>query len=72
MIHALGMLLNFWKVFYGFCNVLQHHAVLHGKPFGILLFFNKGVQMTTRKKLCQIKGISEAKMEKIKVCVIFS
>ncbi|CAB3994359.1 meiotic recombination DMC1 LIM15 homolog, partial [Paramuricea clavata] len=26
----------------------------------------KGVQMTTRRKLCQIKGISEAKMEKIK------
>ena len=26
----------------------------------------KGVQMTTRKKLCNIKGISEAKMEKIK------
>ena len=25
--------------------------------------------MTTRRKLCQIKGISEAKMEKIKVCV---
>jgi len=27
----------------------------------------KGVQMTTRRKMCQIKGISEAKMEKIKV-----
>ncbi|XP_050393665.1 meiotic recombination protein DMC1/LIM15 homolog [Patella vulgata] len=26
----------------------------------------KGIQMTTRKKLCNIKGISEAKMEKIK------
>lgn len=26
----------------------------------------RGVQMTTRKKLCTIKGISEAKMEKIK------
>ncbi|XP_067939107.1 meiotic recombination protein DMC1/LIM15 homolog [Watersipora subatra] len=26
----------------------------------------KGVQMTTRKRLCTIKGISEAKMEKIK------
>ena len=26
----------------------------------------QGVQMTTRKKLCTIKGISEAKMEKIK------
>lgn len=26
----------------------------------------KGIQMTTRKKLCAIKGISEAKMEKIK------
>lgn len=30
------------------------------------MFHIKGVQMTTRKKLCQIKGISEAKMEKIK------
>lgn len=30
------------------------------------LIFFKGVQMTTRKKLCTIKGISEAKMEKIK------
>lgn len=30
------------------------------------LFYIKGVQMTTRKKLCTIKGISEAKMEKIK------
>ena len=27
----------------------------------------QGVQMTTRRKMCQIKGISEAKMEKIKV-----
>ncbi|XP_005094500.1 meiotic recombination protein DMC1/LIM15 homolog [Aplysia californica] len=26
----------------------------------------QGIQMTTRKKLCNIKGISEAKMEKIK------
>ncbi|CAH1794134.1 unnamed protein product [Owenia fusiformis] len=26
----------------------------------------KGIQMTTKKKLCAIKGISEAKMEKIK------
>ena len=32
-------------------------------------FFHKGIQMTTRRKLCQIKGISEAKMEKIKVCI---
>ena len=24
--------------------------------------------MTTRRKMCQIRGISEAKMEKIKVC----
>ena len=31
----------------------------------------QGVQMTTRKKLCQIKGISEAKMEKIKVIDFF-
>ena len=33
----------------------------------ILAFFFQGVQMTTRRKMCQIKGISEAKMEKIKV-----
>ena len=26
----------------------------------------QGIQMTTKKKLCNIKGISEAKMEKIK------
>ena len=31
-----------------------------------ILFVLKGVQMTTRKRLCNIKGISEAKMEKIK------
>lgn len=28
--------------------------------------------MTTRRKMCQIKGISEAKMEKIKVKVVVS
>lgn len=26
----------------------------------------KGIQMTTRKALCNIKGLSEAKVEKIK------
>lgn len=26
----------------------------------------KGIQMTTRKTLCNIKGLSEAKVEKIK------
>ena len=31
-----------------------------------IVFVLKGVQMTTRKRLCNIKGISEAKMEKIK------
>lgn len=30
------------------------------------VIYEQGVQMTTRKKLCTIKGISEAKMEKIK------
>ena len=28
--------------------------------------------MTTRKRLCAIKGISEAKVDKIKVLVLFS
>ena len=27
----------------------------------------QGIQMTTKKKLCNIKGLSEAKVEKIKV-----
>ena len=27
----------------------------------------KGVQMTTKKRLCTIKGLSEAKVDKIKV-----
>lgn len=27
----------------------------------------QGIQMTTRKRLCSIKGISEAKVDKIKV-----
>jgi len=36
------------------------------------IFSNKhsklqGIQMTTRRKLCAIKGISEAKVDKIKV-----
>ena len=31
----------------------------------------KGVQMTTRKKLCAIKGLSEAKVDKIKEVRIF-
>ena len=30
----------------------------------------QGIQMTTRKKLCLIKGISEAKMEKIKEAAV--
>lgn len=29
----------------------------------------KGIQMTTRKALCNIKGLSEAKVEKIKEAV---
>ena len=36
------------------------------KLYDVLMNHSQGVQMTTRKKLCNIKGISEAKMEKIK------
>ncbi|XP_060562312.1 meiotic recombination protein DMC1/LIM15 homolog [Ruditapes philippinarum] len=50
-------------------DLLQNHGINVAdikkmKQAGICTI--KGVQMTTRKKLCNIKGISEAKMEKIK------
>ncbi|KAL5018656.1 hypothetical protein ScPMuIL_004378 [Solemya velum] len=50
-------------------DLLQNHGINVAdikklKQAGICTI--KGVQMTTRKKLCGIKGISEAKMEKIK------
>ncbi|KAL4239459.1 Meiotic recombination protein dmc1 [Mactra antiquata] len=50
-------------------DMLQNHGINVAdikklKQAGICTI--KGVQMTTRKKLCNIKGISEAKMEKIK------
>ena len=36
-------------------------------PFCLYFYcFVQGIQMTTRKRMCDIKGISEAKMEKIK------
>ncbi|XP_074647662.1 meiotic recombination protein DMC1/LIM15 homolog [Tubulanus polymorphus] len=50
-------------------DLLQNHGINVAdikklKQSGICTI--KGVQMTTRKKMCNIKGISEAKMEKIK------
>ncbi|XP_064635711.1 meiotic recombination protein DMC1/LIM15 homolog [Lineus longissimus] len=50
-------------------DLLQNHGINAAdlkklKQAGICTV--KGIQMTTKKKLCQIKGISEAKMEKIK------
>ncbi|RUS75520.1 hypothetical protein EGW08_016710 [Elysia chlorotica] len=50
-------------------DTLQNHGINVAdikklKQAGICTI--RGVQMTTRKKLCNIKGISEAKMEKIK------
>ncbi|XP_064608108.1 meiotic recombination protein DMC1/LIM15 homolog [Liolophura sinensis] len=50
-------------------DMLQNHGINVAdikklKQAGICTV--KGVQMTTRKKMCNIKGISEAKMEKIK------
>ncbi|CAB3993934.1 meiotic recombination DMC1 LIM15 homolog [Paramuricea clavata] len=58
--------------FYLDSDLLQNHGINVAdikklKTSGIYTI--KGVQMTTRRKLCQIKGISEAKMEKIKVCI---
>ncbi|XP_046856493.1 meiotic recombination protein DMC1/LIM15 homolog [Xenia sp. Carnegie-2017] len=55
--------------FYLDIDLLQNHGINVAdikklKAAGICTI--KGVQMTTRRKLCQIKGISEAKMEKIK------
>ncbi|XP_031571845.1 meiotic recombination protein DMC1/LIM15 homolog [Actinia tenebrosa] len=55
--------------FYQDIELLQNHGINVAdikklKTAGICTI--KGVQMTTKKKLCQIKGISEAKMEKIK------
>ncbi|CAG5123378.1 unnamed protein product [Candidula unifasciata] len=50
-------------------DILQNHGINVAdikklKQSGICTI--KGVQMTTRRKMCNIKGISEAKMEKIK------
>lgn len=50
-------------------DLLQNHGInitdiKKLKQAGICTI--KGVQMTTRKRLCAVKGISEAKMEKIK------
>ncbi|KAJ8037643.1 Meiotic recombination protein DMC1/LIM15-like [Holothuria leucospilota] len=50
-------------------DLLQNHGINVAdikklKSAGICTI--KGIQMTTRKKMCDIKGISEAKMEKIK------
>ncbi|XP_072029995.1 meiotic recombination protein DMC1/LIM15 homolog [Amphiura filiformis] len=50
-------------------DLLQNHGINAAdikklKTSGICTI--KGVQMTTRKRMCEIKGISEAKMEKIK------
>jgi len=55
--------------FYQDIDLLQNHGINVAdikklKTAGICTI--KGVQMTTRRKMCQIKGISEAKMEKIK------
>ncbi|OWF55907.1 meiotic recombination protein DMC1/LIM15 homolog [Mizuhopecten yessoensis] len=50
-------------------DMLQNHGINVAdikklKQAGICTI--KGIQMTTKKRLCNIKGISEAKMEKIK------
>jgi meiotic recombination protein DMC1 len=50
-------------------DILQNHGINASdlkklKAAGICTV--KGIQMTTRKKLCNIKGISEAKVDKIK------
>ncbi|XP_071943345.1 meiotic recombination protein DMC1/LIM15 homolog [Antedon mediterranea] len=50
-------------------DMLQHHGINAAdikklKTHGICTI--KGIRMTTKKRLCDIKGISEAKMEKIK------
>ncbi|XP_022095573.1 meiotic recombination protein DMC1/LIM15 homolog [Acanthaster planci] len=50
-------------------DLLQNHGINVAdikklKSAGICTI--KGIQMTTRKRMCEIKGISEAKMEKIK------
>ncbi|XP_058958962.2 meiotic recombination protein DMC1/LIM15 homolog [Pocillopora verrucosa] len=55
--------------FYQDIDLLQNHGInvtdiKKLKSAGICTI--KGVKMTTRRKMCQIKGISEAKMEKIK------
>ncbi|XP_025112615.1 meiotic recombination protein DMC1/LIM15 homolog [Pomacea canaliculata] len=55
--------------FFADIDQLQNHGINVAdikklKQAGICTI--KGIHMTTRKKLCNIKGISEAKMEKIK------
>lgn len=48
-----------------FCVFVQNMADIKKlKSVGICTV--KGIQMTTRKALCNIKGLSEAKVEKIK------
>lgn len=50
-------------------DILQQHGINVAdikKLKGVGICTVKGIQMSTRKKLCNIKGFSEAKVDKIK------
>uniref|UniRef100_A0A3B3YAU3 RecA family profile 1 domain-containing protein n=1 Tax=Poecilia mexicana TaxID=48701 RepID=A0A3B3YAU3_9TELE len=61
--------LSVFESFFQDIDLLQKHGINMAdikklKSVGICTV--KGIQMTTRKALCNIKGLSEAKVEKIK------
>eukprot|EP00111_Clytia_hemisphaerica_P015489 TCONS_00045736-protein len=60
------------EIFFQDIDMLQNHGINAAdikkiKTAGICTI--KGIQMTTKKKLLQIKGISEAKVDKIKEAI---
>ena len=63
------------KFLYRETSNINMSGVISQESLSILKFFKhggvdtvwfQGIQMTTRKKLCAIKGLSEAKVDKIK------
>nr|CDQ00143.1 Bm10860, isoform b [Brugia malayi] len=55
--------------FYQDIELLQGHGINVAdikKLLGVGICTIKGIMMTTRKRLCDVKGLSEAKVDKIK------
>ena len=59
--YIISVISNMFKI-----TLFKFRIWIWMKLYDVLMNHSQGVQMTTRKKLCNIKGISEAKMEKIK------